>query len=379
MAYDWGKYINGEVFIEGPIVISNGNAILTDDLENKEDFELKKIKYEEFPGIEPGYCFSNYWEETSEYIIQKWKKEEIETGPSGKLKVIRNQFEGALHEILQMIDLLIVENKKLLNQYLDNNKIAKPIYMACADLWGPGNVHAEFLNKKFTVKQLFELIDLHQYLEERNITFSEKCDCYFDESGNPLFNYCFIKKNFYNIDSLINFTTTRNITYLKMSYIYLYTLFDEYLLKSIEFIARIDMRTIIKYVEKIQTIDVINSQSRNDLITKIIEQLIYKMGWNSMQDKIDFFKNCGITLDDTLVDNLILIGEKRNIIVHNQGKVNKNFISKLSKTCHKNKYKISDTIEISVDMLKNDAEVMQKHVEEIHTAIRNKYSLLPYC
>lgn len=112
MAYDWGKYINGEVFIETPIVINNGNIISTEEFENKENFNIKQIKYEDFPGIEEGYWFSNYWEETPEYIIQKWKKEKIQTEPSGKLKVIRNQFEYAVCEILEMIDLLKYENKK---------------------------------------------------------------------------------------------------------------------------------------------------------------------------------------------------------------------------------------------------------------------------
>lgn len=79
---------------------------------------------------------------------------------------------------------------------------------------------------------------------------------------------------------------------------------------------------MIKYIPNISIKDVIEAQNRNDLVGKIVEQLIYKMGWNSMQDKIEFFENCGIGLDDTLVDNLILIGEKRNIIVHNQGVVN---------------------------------------------------------
>ena len=115
MVHDWGKYINGEVFIEDPIVLNNGDIIPTEDIENKEGFNIKEIKYEDFPGIEEGYWFSNYWEETPEYIIQKWKKEKIQTGPSGKLKVIQNQFENAVYEILQMIDLLKKENKKILH------------------------------------------------------------------------------------------------------------------------------------------------------------------------------------------------------------------------------------------------------------------------
>ena len=91
------------------------------------------------------------------------------------------------------------------------------------------------------------------------------------------------------------------------------------------------MRTMIKYIPNISIKDVIEAQNRNELIGKAVEQLVYKMGWNSMQDKIEFFESCGIALDDTLVGDLILIGEKRNIIVHNQGVVNYDFIKKLSK------------------------------------------------
>ena len=62
-----------------------------------------------------------------------------------------------------------------------------------------------------------------------------------------------------------------------------------------------------------------------------------------------------------------------------QGIVNCDFIKKLAKTRHKDTYKVNDIVEATVDMLKTDASVMQKHVEGIHNAICNKYSLLPYC
>lgn len=51
MAYEWGKYINGEVFIEDPIIINNGNIISTEELENKENFNIKQIKYFLFPHL----------------------------------------------------------------------------------------------------------------------------------------------------------------------------------------------------------------------------------------------------------------------------------------------------------------------------------------
>lgn len=209
MAYDWGKYINGEVFIETPIVINNGNIISTEEFENKENFNIKQIKYEDFPGIEEGYWFSNYWEETPEYIIQKWKKEKIQTEPSGKLKVIRNQFEYAVCEILEMIDLLKYENKKILSQHLEKHKLLEPIYEACADLWGIGNVCKEFVGNKYTLKQLFEEIDLHRYLEENDMKFVEEGDFYCDASGTPIMNYCYFKSNFYNIETYHGLTTSK--------------------------------------------------------------------------------------------------------------------------------------------------------------------------
>lgn len=70
--------------------------------------------------------------------------------------MIRNQFEYAVCEILEMIDLLEDENKKILSQHLEKHKLLEPIYEACADLWGIGNVCKEFVGNKYTLKQLFE-------------------------------------------------------------------------------------------------------------------------------------------------------------------------------------------------------------------------------
>lgn len=380
MNYDWGKYINGKIFIEYPMVINNGELILTNDLKNKEDFKIKKIKYEEFPGIQEGYYFSNYWVDTDDGIIQKWKKEKIPTGPSGDLKVIRNQYEIAVDEILQVIELLKENNKKKLTELFKENEILEPIYRACSDLWETGNVYKEFVNKKYTIKQLFELIGLHNYLLNGKLKYIEDGDFYQNACGQPIITYCYIKRKFYEIDSLINFTSTGNITYLKMSYTYLYTLFDEYILKCIEFVAKIDMRTIISYMPNISIKDVIDSESKNQLTDKIVNQLSYKMGWNSIQDKIEFLKNCGISMDKELIDNLILIGEKRNIIVHNQGIVNADFLNKINKIKTIDLYyKIGDKLDITIETIKTDSAIMKKYVEEIHKSICDKFFLLPYC
>lgn len=379
MRSDWGKLINGQIYIEDPIVIDNGKPILIDELEEKENFDIKHITYEEFPGIENGYHYSNYWINTPEGIIQKWKKEQIPVDPSGKLKVIYNQYESAVHEILQMIELLDNDNKNMLNIFFKENKLIKPIYDASAKIFGYGNVYKQFISDKYTIKQLFEEIGLHAYFETNGVTYVESGDFYQSKSGEVLIHYCYIKNNFYNIDSYINFTTTRNITYLKMSYIYLYTLFDEYLLKAIETISRVDARTMIKYISNISTKEIIESENKNEIITKMIEQLSYKMGWNSMQDKIEFLQNCGINLDNTMRDDLILIGEKRNVIVHNQGKVNLDFIKKISKTHYNSTYKIDDIINVDIEMIKLDSLIMKTHVQSIYKCICEKYSLLPYC
>lgn len=50
MAYEWGKYINGEVFIEDPIIINNGNIISTEELETKRTSILNKLNMRIFLG-----------------------------------------------------------------------------------------------------------------------------------------------------------------------------------------------------------------------------------------------------------------------------------------------------------------------------------------
>lgn len=50
MAYDWGKYINGKVFIEDPIVINNGNIISTEILKTKRTSISSKLNMRIFLG-----------------------------------------------------------------------------------------------------------------------------------------------------------------------------------------------------------------------------------------------------------------------------------------------------------------------------------------
>ncbi len=277
-----------------------------------------------------------------------------------------------------MIELLKNDNKNMLNNFLQSNKFIKPIYEASAEIFGYGNVYKQFTSDKYTIKKLFEEIGLHVYFEADGAKYVEDGDFYQSKSGTVLIQYCNIKNGFFNIDSYINFTTTRNLTYLKMSYIYLYTLFDEYLLKAIETISIIDPRTMIKYISNISSKDIIESNNKNEIITKMIDQLNYKMGWNSMQEKIEFLKNCGMDFDNTMTDDLIFIGEKRNIIVHNQGNINFDFIKKISKTRYNNTYKIDDVINVDINMIKSDSSIMKTHVQSIYKSICEKYSLLPY-
>ncbi len=379
---NWGRYVAEQVFLEDEILINNGKLIGIDELEDKEKYNIKQIKYEEFPGIEKGFCYSNYWENTKNGIIQKWKKDKIPSDPSGRLKVDLNQCNEAFEEIFRTVDLLNEKNQELLKKLYERGKIIEPIYRASALIFGHGKVCSNFCEKKYTVKKLFEEIDLHSYFIDGGIEYNEEIDGYQSKEGEIVLFYPNIKRSFFEIDSLINFSTIGNKTYLKMSYVYLYTLLDDFMLKAIETIVRIDPRIMIKHIDKMPSKDIVESRGKSDLIEKMIKELSYKMGWKSFEEKTDFFKDSGIKIkrqdNNDLESEMIVIGEKRNVIVHNQGIVNKDFLKKISKTQFKDNFEIGNKLDLNINILKEDAMKMKKYIEDIFNAIGEKYELLPY-
>ncbi len=48
MKCDWGKFINGQIFIEEPIILDNEKLILMDELEKKKILILNKLGMRNF-------------------------------------------------------------------------------------------------------------------------------------------------------------------------------------------------------------------------------------------------------------------------------------------------------------------------------------------
>lgn len=383
MHNNWGKLISGKMFLEEDFVIHNGEIKLIDNFEGKDEFGIKKIEYEAFPGIEKGYYYRNYWESTENGIIQKWKKEKIPKDPSIRLQVEMNNFNYAVETIFETIDVLLEDNKKKLELFYKEDMMIEQIYKRASSIFGEGKVCSDFCKKQYNVKQFIEEIGYQKLFTQKNIRYNEKYDCYYDKEREKIITYPYLKNSFYNIDTFLTFTTVGNKNYLKMSYIYLYTLLDEFILHAIEVVAILDLRTIIRYVNTIQSKDVIECLQYNDLKEKMIAHLIYLMGWKSFEEKIDFFRNAGIQIIQDknhkyLEDEITVIGEKRNIIVHNRGIVNQDFLKKVQGKSITDNFKIGEEVNLDIDMLRKDSQKMKLYAESIYLAIKNKYTLLPY-
>lgn len=379
MMQDWGKIVAGNMFIEDELLVKEGKLISIDEIDDKNEHNIKQINYEPFPGIEPGYWYSNYWEGGEDGIAQKWKKHQIPRDPATSLKVTYERTDEAIDQINEMAQILKSHNGEELNNFFAKNPIMDKIYVAASDYFKTTNVFDAFFKKNITIKQLFQGIDLDRYLL-KECQYVEDGDYYIGKDGSVIMTYQYIKHSFYIISSLLNFTTLKNMTYLKMSYIYAYTLLDNFVLQSIETIAQIDSRTTIKYVNSIQSIDAINAEEHHDLIKIIIQKLIEQMGWKSFEEKIEYFDNAGVKIDDkdspSIKNQIILIGEKRNVIVHNQGIVNDSFINKIRHTEFTEKYKVGDIINLDIEMLLQDTAIIRDYLKRVYKAIADKYALI---
>ncbi len=74
-----------------------------------------------------------------------------------------------------------------------------------------------------------------------------------------------------------------------MVYIYLFTMFDAYLVDILRIIFLNDPRTINSSKKTVKIEDVINMKSFADVINNIIENELYDFGYKSVTDQIKYF------------------------------------------------------------------------------------------
>lgn len=372
----YGKLVNGKLIKLDNLIVQNGKILISsNNIANNVGY--KPIKYVVPPNFREGFDLISTWQEDNECIYQVWNYVSLNTDYSSELLVAIRNLNYSINSIFKTIENMMNSNKITLNKILNDNILIKEVYLTLSKLHPELTPLKYFNNNIHSVRQLFNELNLSDFLSENGYYFSDENLLLNRHVNSKLITYPYIKNNLFNLDTLRSFSTLENKTYLSMSYLYIYTLFDEFLLKVIRYITSIDNFNLMEK-DKISYEEIINCNTKDEIIGKIITANVEKLAWGSYKDKLDYFERHGIIFSlDTQIykDAIIYIAEKRNALIHNEGIFNSGNWEKIKNTCYKNEIRIGEQISLTKDLLDTDAQILMKVSEDLYNTIYNKYNL----
>ena len=163
----------------------------------------------------------------------------------------------------------------------------------------------------------------------------------------------------------------------RMLFCYLHTLFDDFLSKCIRLIitiypagAGLKPELSVKQLFGCEDIDELREQ--------IIEQAAVKLGYGSYQDKIGFLRKHGFTPtlpQEELLDDMILFCEQRNILIHNDGIVNRVFLNRIADTKYAGDFILGQNLRIREEDVRLVLSKVMALCDNLYSVIHKKCHL----
>lgn len=164
-----------------------------------------------------------------------------------------------------------------------------------------------------------------------------------------------------------------------MAYIYLFTLFDEILLKMIRLVCLHEKNWLISDSE-LSASEIIKCKTIDELHLRLVEKKITLLSWGSYLDKLDFLKNRGIFISNDnkeLFDEVILfLSIKRNILVHNNGIWSQESKEQLKKTKYYNDIEVNKKVDYSLLSFEEASNSIVAAVKYLYKQICDKFDFL---
>ena len=120
---------------------------------------------------------------------------------------------------------------------------------------------------------------------------------------------------------------------LSVELVFLFANLEAFLIESLKVICLICPNSMITKEKNYSKEDIIEQGSWENLINFFVEDESFKLGKQSLEEKLESFKRFGIELSDLSIDMefIIEINQIRNLIVHNGGIINQEYIKKTGK------------------------------------------------
>lgn len=165
---------------------------------------------------------------------------------------------------------------------------------------------------------------------------------------------------------------------LKMIFVYMHTIIDEFILDSIKATMILNPNSL-KTKEQITFEDIIESGSYDSLIKKLIDKKLDKLGRDSYLNKIDYLTNGGIVpgIDKSIwKDEMILFCEMRNALIHSKGEFSKGNIEKLKGTIFEGKFNIGDKVKLSKEVIDEKYKLLELVANSLYKTVCKKFNIL---
>ena len=406
----YGKIKNGNLILASRIV-RRDNEIYIDDEGLYADNGYKPVEYKNAPENRDGFNLVSEWKDEGDKIVQDWVYQPINEDYSFKLVQAIGSFCEKNVELRNGVEKNYENNGKEIQSIIHNNALLELIYNSNDEKLDPEALIQLLHECKLELPKFLDKLGLKDKIEEYGYVLwndyllkkteelvehdiinwlGEKYDKtqspeeFVKNSKVKIFRDAIvypqeIKYPLHKIWELEDYATLSNLTTYYMSFIYMFTLFDEVLLKTIRLICMHEKKWLVSNASILAS-DVLDCKTTDELHMKLVDKKIEELAWGSYLDKLNFLESKGIIIDEEHTklfrETILYLSQKRNAMVHNEGLWNASIKSNLKGTEYFDKVTVGGKVDTSLEGYKEASVSVQEAVDYLYKKICDKFNLL---
>lgn len=400
----YGKIKNGKLIL-APSILSREGEIVVEDTKLYKESGYKELMYTTPPHNREGYDLISDWEEHGDSIIQKWEYKEIADDYSGELLVEVRNFIYRIQVLKREIKENYDSNKENKEKLLSRESLIRLIYESKKEEITTKELLQHLSAFELDLEDFFNWLQMKELLEERDYIFVERILFHIPKElkkydirrfiktalkkdyshecvkvlESIMISSCYVKSNLFNIYCYESNSTISNQVMFNMTYIYLFTLFDELLLNIIRIICMYEKKWLISN-GNLSAEEIVKCDTTDELHMLLVEKKVNELAWGSYSDKLSFLKNRGVEIDNNhkklFNETILYLAEKRNILVHNNGVWNQASKDILKVTEYYQDIKIGSSVDRSYECFEESCNYIESAIKYLYEQLCDKFNFL---
>lgn len=403
MSERYGKIKNGKLIL-APQLINRDGSIIVDDNTLYIENGYKKLLYTIPPENREGYNLVSDWEEQQDSIVQKWDYKEIGDDYSGELLVAVRKFTWSIQDLKREIKANYDSNEKCKEDLLKRNRLISLIYEHKKEKITTRQLLEQLSAFNLDLERFFDWLQMKETLEKMNFIIAEGCLFYISDEledfeaktfmnteltdlsdeqlkilKNNMIMPMYFKSNLSSLHSYETHSTNNNMTMYNMTFIYLFTLFDELLLKIIRILCMHEKKWLISN-GNLSAEEILKCDTTDELHIMLVEKKVNELAWGSYSDKLAFLQDRGIKIDKEHIklfnDIILYLSIKRNVLVHNEGVWNQATKDLLKGTDYYQNIAVGESVERTYESFEEASDYIESAITYIYNQLCDKFKFL---